>query len=442
MPRTSGADMKNVLLDYEFRLRSGAMHAGRKADLKAKVIEVLKHVPAVSGGTGSAEDAIIARLNQARGRFQQRQPDFDAWAKAEPSLCRALQARNRGIRLAACGMRWHQAILGCNVNGELQYTARLEQLRKLLASLLKLSLEVNKLADSSAKADVDAAAKPHLDKLASEVQGHAEDLYGSWQSEAKELATTSVPVNGGAARIEAILAIPVLSAKERIALLKLRRTLEVPLVVPEKLPSRESPQTAFAPSLQFIARIAAQAELEQKMALLSVPKADLDWRQFKDAKPEELRRVCEDFGARLVKLQAVRARNWAGSGQKVFWKPDTAIVKPWLRSIKSLRWADARDIKTLDFIPPWMLGPPPVPKVIVQLLPKEAPKANSSESTPSYKLSVRVAEADAKEAEFSWDCDSPQLAAALQVRSSSGQEHLLSRGVMYKIDLLDNFGRS
>jgi hypothetical protein len=178
------------------------------------------------------------------------------------------------------------------------------------------------------------------------------------------------------------------------------------------------------------------------MALLTVPKADLDWQRFKNANSENLRRDCEDFDVRLLKLQAdlcaelgrdaVRARALLESGHG-----DRQTVATLDRA---LRWADARDIKTLDFIPPWTLGPPPAPTVIVKLLPKEAQKANSSESSPAYKLTVRVTGADAAEAEFSWDCDNPKLAAALEVRSSAGQKHVLPPGVMCKIDLVDNFG--
>ena len=288
-------EYEEVLLDYEFRLRSGAVHASRKADLSSKVIEPLKHIPA-AGDAGSAYDP-VARLNQARRQFQQQQDGFAAWAKEKPSLCKALQARNRGLRLANCGVRWHQAVLGCNVNGESHYPARVENLRRLLASLQKLSPQLDAL-------DADPAGTQKLDALADEVNRNAKELFDSWQAEAKELAVTAVPARGRAARIEALLAVPVLAAKERIALLKIRRTLDVPLVVPEKLPPREIPQTAFAPSPQCIARIAVQAELEQAVAVLAVPSANLPCRQFREANAETLRRDCEQFGKQLAGLQA------------------------------------------------------------------------------------------------------------------------------------------
>ena len=217
----------------------GPLHAGRKEDLNSKVIEILNRFPTAADVAYQPEDP-IACLNSARRRFQQQQEGFEAWAKKEPSLCKAFQARNRGVRLAACGVRWHQAVLGCNINGESQYTARVENLRKLFASLQKLSPQLDTLM-AGAKADVDPVRTKVLDGLTDEVNHHAKDLYESWQTEAQELARASVPASGRAARVDAILAIPVLDAKDRIALLKMRRTLDVPLVVPEKLPSREIP---------------------------------------------------------------------------------------------------------------------------------------------------------------------------------------------------------
>ena len=70
----------------------------------------------------------------------------------------------------------------------------------------------------------------------------------------------------------------------------------------------------------------------------------------------------------------------------------------------------------------------------MQLTPKE-PKENST-----YRLTISVAGADAAEAEFSWDCDNPKLAGALEVRSSSPQDHLLPPGATDKIALIDDSG--
>ncbi len=256
----------------------------------------------------------------------------------------------------------------------------------------------------AAKADVDPAQTRMLDGLTDEVNQHAKDLDDSWQTEAKELAKTAVPASGRAARIEAILAVPALRAQERIALWKVRQTLDVPLLVPEKLPFREMPQTVFAPSPQCIARIAAQAELEHSAVLLAVPSATLDWRQFETANAETLRRDCEEFDKRIVALQA-------GLHDEIY-----AIV------------------------PPPALGPPPKPAVTVKLVRNLPPKENSSAWSQSYRLTVSVTGGTAAEAEFCWDCDNPKLAGALELRSAGQQHHLLP-GAMERIALVDNAGQ-
>ena len=434
-------EYEEILLDYEFRLRSGTVHANRKADLNSKVIAVLKHLPDTAGDADSGEDPIV-RLNQARRQFQQQKDNFEAWATKRPSIGKAFQARNRGIRLASHGIRWHRAILGCNVNGEAEYTARVGQLRKLLGSLQTLSPELNKLLVDSGKAGTNPAQTRKLDELTDEVNKHVNDLHKAWHLEAAELAKASLPIRGRAARIEAILAVPVLDAKDRMALLKMRRTLDLPLVVPEKLPPREIPRTAFAPTPQCIARIAVQAELEQAAVRLAVPTANLDWRQFQNANAETLRGNCKEFGKQLIELQASLREELGREAARAKVLLETGHADPQFVAAvdRVLRWADARDIKYLNFIPPPMLGQPLLPTVAVHLVQKNSKKENPFGAVRSYKVKVSVTGGNAAEAELCWDCDNSNLASALEVRSSTGQEHPLSPGVLEKLALVDNSG--
>jgi hypothetical protein len=435
-------EYENILLDLEFRLISGTAHADRKADLKKKV-DLLGLLPTGGSAADISDDMKdrvgrqadpIARLNQARLRFQQQRSSFEDWAKKEHARFEAFQARNRGIRIALYGLRWHQAVLPFDVNKEAHYAARLDHLRELLSSLQRLSVE-----------DVDEAEKKKVER-------HAGALVDSWQQEAKDLANEKLPADGRSARIDALLAIPVLRAEERIALLRARRDFGAPLSVPERLPTLEMPAKTFDPSPSFIDRINSQAELERLAFLVESrsvagdlePK--LDWPQIKGQNADISRENCRQFGGKLVKWQADLRNKLLREAQSLrnsALSPSADLLSepadfPTVAAVdRVLRWADARDVTTVNILPPPKTQPVQA-TLTVKLLAKERKLDNPYDFTLSYGLTLSLAGTDAVEAEMCWNCDNPELAKLMNVKFPAGQEPPLSPGEWRKIGPINN----
>ena len=345
--------------------------------------------------------------------------------KKEPSFCKALQARNRGIRLAASGIRWHQAIMACNVNGESHYTARVEILRKLLASLQKLSPSSTR-SWPAPRPEVDPTQAQTLEALTERSQ---QACPGSLRFLANGSTGTGQSRSAGQ-RPRRTHRSP--SGDPRAERRRSDRTAEISADPrsaaggPGRLAFARSPADGLRASPQCIARIAVQAELEQAAARLIDPAANLDARPFKISNAATLRRDCERFGKQFVAFQASLHD---ALGREAKGSPSAGPTDPQAvaRLDRILRWADARDIKDVNFLPPPPIELPP-PTVTVHLVRKEPKQENSSPSSPWYGLTVSVSGATASEAEFFWECDKPDLAAALEVRPSSAPEHLLSPG--------------